>query len=104
VSSSSPNSDVRYLLFHRNSELWYYSNTYFFFTIHNRAVRWLPGDFCQLPLICDPGGLLYGSKPLQVGPDMVALYGRAAYAALQGHCYELTEPVRQQRGSVVKKK
>eukprot|EP01047_Picozoa_sp_COSAG01_P017163 COSAG01_NODE_902_length_12849_cov_26.940706_4_plen_170_part_00 len=45
-------------------------------------------------------GLLYGSKPLQVqaGPDAVALYGRAAYAALKGHCYELTEPVWQQRG------
>ena len=57
------------------------------------------GDFCQLPPICDPGGLLYGSKPLQASRDVVALYGRAAYAALQGHCYELTEPVRQQRGA-----
>ena len=56
------------------------------------------GDFCQLPPVCDPGGLLYSSKPLHADRDRVGLYGRAAYAALKGNCYELTEPVRQQRG------
>jgi len=57
------------------------------------------GDFCQLPPVCDPGGLLYSSKQLNAERDRVALYGRAAYTAVQGHCYELTEPVRQQRGA-----
>ena len=55
------------------------------------------GDFCQLPPICDPGGLLYSSKPLQTGRDVVALYGRTAYAALHaGDDIDLNDVLPQQ--------
>lgn len=55
------------------------------------------GDFCQLPPVRDPGGVLFGSKPCT---NPVTKYGLRAFRSLHRK-YILTEPVRQAKDSVL---